>query len=124
MARAITSRKKALFFSALLFFLSLTVIIPTKILWPGIILSLGISLALRQYLLGRRYDMWISLFVFGGAFITAQFNINWEVFLPALFILGAFYLIIREWLTPDPITEEEIEENIEKEIEESDEMKK
>src|SRR3989338_4658468 len=117
MAHPITSRKKSLLLSGALFFIGLIAIAMMHSLWPGIMLAIGLPLALRQYLLGKTHDTIITLFVFGGTFLTVAFDIQWELFLPVLFALGAFYVLIRELFSPDPITEEEIEENTEQEIE-------
>ena len=70
-------------------------------------LVVSIPLALMQYLEGRRYDMWITLFVFCGAFITVQFDIQWEVFLPVLFSIGGIYIFFREWIEGKTAKEEE-----------------
>ena len=114
----ITSKKKAQALSTALFLLALAVLIVTENWWPGIMLAVGLPLALRQALMGRTYDMCISLLVFVGTFVTVQFNIAWKVFLPMLFSIGAIYILCREFLTPDEPTEEEKEEDTQHEIEE------
>ena len=81
----------------------------------------GIPFAFRQYLLGRTYDMIVSLVVFLGVFITVQFQITWNVLLPVLFTLGGLYVFFREFFGPKDITEADIEENQNKEIEEEEE---
>lgn len=81
-------------------------------------LAVGLPLALRQFLMGRTYDMAISLLVFVGTYVTVAFDISWRIFLPALLTLGAFYILIREWTESTTETEEEKEENIQHEIEE------
>ena len=81
-------------------------------------LAVGLPLGLRQYLLGRHYDMAITLLVFVGTFVTVQFDITWKVFLPILFSIGALYILAREFLTPDEPSEEEKEEDAQKELEE------
>lgn len=115
---AITSKKKAQAFSTVLFFLGLAILTYTEAWWPGIMLVIGLPLALRQYLLSRTYDMAISLLVFGGTFVTVQFEISWRIFLPILFTLGALYTLAREFITPEPETEEEKEEDVQHELEE------
>ena len=118
MAHPITSRKKAQTLSTALFLIGLGLLIFTENWWPGIMLAVGIPLALRQYLLGRTYDTYITLLVFVGTFITVQFEITWRVFLPILFTLGAIYVLCREFIAPEPPTEEEDEEDTQHEIEE------
>ncbi len=119
MAHPITSKKKAQTISTALFLIGLAVLIFTEIWWPGILLVIGLPLALRQYLLGRTYDMGITLVVFLGAYITVQFDISWRILLPILFTLGALYILFREFFGPqDETTEAEKEEDLQHEIEE------
>ncbi len=118
MAHPITSKKKAQAVSTALFLIGLAILIFTENWWPGIMLVIGLPLALRQYLLGRTYDMGITLLVFLGAFITVQFDISWRILLPILFTLGALYILFREFFGPQETTEEEKEEDIQHEIEE------
>jgi hypothetical protein len=117
--RPITSRKKAQALSTALFLVGLASLIFIDVWWPGIMLIIGLPLALRQYLLGRNYDMMVTLFVFVGTFISVQFDISWRIFLPILFTLGALYILFREFLGPDETSEEEKEEELNHEIEEN-----
>lgn len=114
----ITSKRKAQATSTALFLVGLAILVFTDVWWPGMMLVLGLPLALRQYLLGRTYDMLISLLVFVGTFVTVQFDISWRLFLPILFTLGALYILFREFFGPDETTEEEKEEELNCEIEE------
>jgi ABC-type multidrug transport system fused ATPase/permease subunit len=114
----ITSRRKAQAISTSLFLVGLATLIFTDDWWPGIMLIVGLPVALRQFLLGRTYDMIVSLLVFVGTFITVQFDISWRLFLPILFTLGAIYILFREFFGPDETTEEEKEEELNHEIEE------
>ena len=114
----ITSKKKAGALSTSLFLLGLATLIFTQAWWPGIMLIVGLPLALRQYLLGRNYDMLVTLLVFIGTFVTVQFDISWQIFLPILFTLGAIYIFFKEFFGPDETDEEEKEEQINHEIEE------
>jgi predicted membrane protein len=118
MARPIVSEKKALILSFVLFLLGMAVLTYFRNFWPSIALVLGIPLALKQYLNGKKYDMYISLFVFIGVFITVQFNIKWHIFLPILFTMGGIYLFFKEFLNLRTTTEKDKEEEIEKEIDE------
>jgi 4-hydroxybenzoate polyprenyltransferase len=114
----IVSQKRAKVLSIALFLIGLAIVSFLKAWWPGIMLAVGLPLALRQYLLGRPYDMGISLFVFVGVFITVQFDIAWEVLLPVLFALGGIYLLFREFSESDTVPLREQEEDINHEIEE------
>jgi hypothetical protein len=114
----LTSKKKAQTLSSILFLISLVALLFFGFWWPGIMLAVGIPLALRQFLLGRSYDAVISLLLFVGTFITVEFEISWQMFLPVLFTLGAIYVVFREFLSPDDTTEEEAEEELNHEIEE------
>jgi predicted membrane protein len=98
MPQPIMSYTGAKIISFILFFLGLALLTYLKAWWPGIMLAIGIPLAIRQYLLGRHLDMYVSLFVFGGIFITAQFQIKWEILLPLLFAIGGIYIFLREYI--------------------------
>src|ERR1041385_5439155 len=114
----IVSKKRAKAISVALFLIGLAIIAYLKAWWPGIMLAVGIPLAIRQYLLGRHYDMGVTLFVFVGVFVTVQFDISWEILLPVLFALGGIYILFREYLESKEEPLEEEEEDINKEIEE------
>lgn len=118
MAHPFVSKKKAHASSTALFLIGLAVLMVTESWWPGILLAVGLSLALRQFLLGRVYDMMTSLLIFVGAFVTVQFDISWRILLPILFTLGALYILFREFIGNDPVTEEEKDEDTQHEIEE------
>jgi hypothetical protein len=118
MSRRIVSKKRAKAVSVALFLVGLAIITYLDAWWPGIMLAIGIPLALRQYLLGRQYDMGVSLFVFVGVFVTVQFDISWEILLPVLFALGGIYILFREFLESKEEPLEEEEEDINQEIEE------
>ena len=119
----LASKKRAKALCVALFLIGLAILSYLQAWWPGIMLVTGIPLALRQYLLGRHYDMGVSLFVFVGVFITVQFNISWEILLPVLFTLGGIYLLFREFLESreTPLAEEE--EDVNQEIEEDQHQK-
>jgi uncharacterized membrane protein len=118
MASQITSKKRAKALSFALFLIGLAALTYLQVWWPGIMLAIGLPLALRQYLLGRLYDMGITLFVFIGVFVTVQFDISWEIVLPVLFTLGGIYIFFREYLESKEASEEEDEEDHNAEIEE------
>lgn len=118
MAKAITTKKRAKAIALGLFLVGLAIVTFTKSWWPGVMPMVGIPLAVRQYLLGRNYDAAISLFVFLGVFVTVQFSISWEVFLPVLFVLGGIYIFFREYIESKTAPEPENEEDLNREIEE------
>jgi hypothetical protein len=110
----IVSKKRAKVLSFALFLIGLAIISYLQAWWPGIMLAIGIPLALRQYMLGRPYDMCLSLFIFVGVFITVQFNITWEI----LLALAAIYIVFREFVESREEPLEDEEEDINHEIEE------
>jgi|HubBroStandDraft_4_1064222.scaffolds.fasta_scaffold280370_2 hypothetical protein len=114
----IASKRRAQALSVALFLIGLAIVAYFNAWWPGIMLAVGIPLALKQYLLGRHYDMSVTLFVFIGVFVTVRFNIAWEVLLPVLFALGGIYILFREYLESKSETLEEEEEDTNQEIEE------
>ena len=118
MAHAVMSKRKAHTLSFALFLIGLAIISYFKFWWPGIMLAVGLPIATRQYLLGKRFDMIISLVVFLGAFITVQFNIRWDIVLPVLFTIGGLYVFFKEFFGPKEVVEEEVEEDTNIEIDE------
>lgn len=118
MARARTSVRKALVFSFLLFVLGVIILTILNKWWPGIMLVMGIPLALRQFLMGRIYDMFISIIVFVGAFVTVQFEIPWNLLLPILLTIGAINIFLKEFFGVVPFNQADEEEDINHEIEE------
>jgi hypothetical protein len=118
MNRPLTSKRKAQTITTALFLFGLAVLIISDLWWPGIMLAIGLPLALRQYLVGRTYDMFVSLLVFVGTFVTVEFDISWRIFLPILFTIGAIYILVREFLEKEEEDESEKEEDINHELEE------
>lgn len=111
MSKPVLLRKKTKIVALIIFLLGLIILTYTGAWWPGIMLVMGLPLAILQYLQGRKYDMAITLFVFVGAFVTVQFNIKWETFLPVLFAIGGIYIFFREWIQSRTTEEEEMEED-------------
>jgi hypothetical protein len=121
MAHPKVSQKRAKALSSSLLLILLAIISFTGNWWPGIMLVVGLPLSFRQFLLGRNYDMGLSLTLFIGAFIVSSgYEISWNTLLPVLFTIGAIYTLAREFITPFPTTEAEDEESLSKEIEEED----
>ena len=120
MAHPRTSKKRAKAISSALFLTGLAIVLISSHVWPLIMLVIGVPLAIRQFLLGRDKDMLVSLFVFLGVYITAQFDVSWQILLPVLFIMGAIYILAQEFLTTFDHPESEDEEDLNHRIEEKD----
>lgn len=119
MPHPIASRKRAHALCGALFLLSFAVLVITNSWWPAILLVIGTPLALRQYLLGKQYDGLVSLFVFGGLYVTLQFDLPWRILIPVIFTLGAIYILLREFFGPEEgISEVDEEEEVLQEIDE------
>ena len=123
MWRQLTSSKRARALSLALFLLGLALISFLGAWWPGIVLVIGLPLAFKQFLVGRAHDMILTLIVFGGVFITYQYEIDWQMLLPVLFLVAAVYVIFREYTDRSNPTTIEEEEDINIEIEEEEEDK-
>ncbi len=123
MPNQIVCKKKAKLFSFLVFLVGLAALSYSRMWWPGILLAVGIPLALKQYLRGRNYDFGITLFVFIGGFVTVAFDVQWEIVLPVLFIIGGIYILCRDFLEGPLSSEPEIEEDMNEEIEEENKKK-
>lgn len=118
MSHPFVSQRRAKAISSALFLFGLAIVSFMKSWWPDIMLVIGIPLAARQALLGRFYDMVISLVLFVGVFLTAQFDVSWEVLLPVVFTVAALYVLAREFFESKMLEEEEFEEDINHELEE------
>lgn len=123
MATPLASQKRVKAISLALFLIGLAILSFLDAWWPGIMLVVGIPLALRQFLLGRHYDAAVSILVFGGVFITVQFDISWQILIPVFFTVGGIYVLFREYLESKNAPEEEKEQDINEEIEEEQEDK-
>ncbi|MCI0382460.1 MAG: hypothetical protein L0207_05375 [Chlamydiae bacterium] len=107
MAKPLTTKKRAKRISLAIFLIGIAILTYSGKWWPGLMLAIGIPIAARQYLLGRHYDVGITLFVFLGVFITVQFNISWKILLPVLFTIGGIYIFFREYIESRVESEEE-----------------
>ena len=118
--KQITSLKRAKALSLSLFLVGLAICSFTQSWWPTVMLVAGIPLALKQLLLGRPQDALPTLVVFIGVYMTYQYQINWEMLLPILFLIAAIFVLYREfWTTRYPPLDEE-DEDINIELEEDD----
>jgi len=118
MAHPKASQKRARAISSSFFLIGLAILSILGQWWPGILLVIGIPLAFRQFLLGKIYDAFLSLVIFVGAFVATRYEISWEILMPVLFVIAALYILIREFCSPRETPEPEIEESLNKEIEE------
>ena len=118
MGKQIFSHKKIQALCVGLFLIGLALITFFNYWWPGIMLVAGLPLGIRQYLLGKYYDVAVTLVVFLGVFFTVQFHIPWKLLLPILFVIGAIYIFFRDFIESKEESEVEREEDLEKEIEE------
>ncbi len=118
MAKQLTSRRRARALSSALLLIGLAILLFLDAWWPAIMLVIGIPLAMKQFLLGRYNDMLLSLGVFVGFYIVATFDISWKILIPILFIMGAVYLLLKEYYAGQIVTEDEKEEEINHLIEE------
>ena len=104
----LTSKRRAKALSLSLLFLGLAILSFTGEWWPSVVLVAGIPLALRQFLLGRPHDFILTLLVFSGVFVTYQYEVNWQLLLPVLFIIAAIYIVFKEFaISSQPTYEEE-----------------
>jgi hypothetical protein len=122
MTHPFVSERRAKALSSALFLFALAIVSFMNSWWPDLMLAIGIPFAMRQALLGRFYDMTISLVLFLGVFFTAQFDVSWEVLLPVVFTVGALYVLAREFFESKMQEEAEAEENANHEIEEETEI--
>ncbi len=110
-------RAKAISSSA--FLIAIAFLLFTNQWWPGVLLAIGLPLAIRHFLLGRMYDMFLTIAIFGGGFLVSGYDIEWEVLAPVILVIAAIYMIAREFLDPEISTEAEDEESLSHEIDES-----
>ena len=122
MTHPFVSERRAKALSSALFLFGLAIVSFMNSWWPDLMLVIGIPFAMRQALLGRFYDMTISLVLFIGVFLTAQFDVSWEVLLPVVFSVGALYVLAREFFESKMPEEETIEEDLNHELEEESEV--
>lgn len=66
---------------------------------PALLLAIGFALTLRQILKGHRLDVIVCAIIFGGAFFSSFLDFFGRIFLPALFVLGGVYFILRQFFS-------------------------
>jgi phosphotransferase system glucose/maltose/N-acetylglucosamine-specific IIC component len=118
MAKPIVSKKRAnaLSYAILLFMLALISFRGSW--WPDICIAIGTSLAFRNFLRHQYKDMVANIIIFGGLYAYVAFGLSWAIVLPVMLILGAIYVLFKEFLIAEEETEVEHEEEINQEIEE------
>ena len=119
MAHPKVSYRRAKAISGSLFLIGAAILLLTDNWWPNILLVIGIPLAIRHYLLGRTYDMFLSLAIFGGGFIASGWDIKWDILAPVILVIAALYMLAREFFDPELYSEAEDEESLNREIDES-----
>lgn len=107
MAKPLIAKNKVEALSTALFLIGLATLFFIESWWPGIMLVVGLPLALKQFLQRRIHDALLTLFVFVGFFTIAQFNISWKILIPILFIMGAVYILCKEWVKSETGEDEE-----------------
>jgi len=118
MSNLIVCKKKATRFAFCLFLIGVAILSYGGNWWPGIMLAIGIPLAIKQFLLGKRYDVLVTLFVFCGVFASVWFDLYRKPVLPVLFITGGIYILFRDFFESSLPNEKEREEDLNEEIEE------
>ncbi len=98
MAKRIVSDKKASAAYLSLFLIGIGILIWSSYWWPGVAIVLSVSLALRQFLVGRRSDMWTSLMLGSVITLLSIFSLDWAIVLPVLFIFSGLYIFFRDFL--------------------------
>lgn len=119
MAHPKVSYRRAKALSSSFFLVCLALLLFTDQWWPGILLAVGLPLALRHFLLGRKYDMYLTLTIFVGGYLVSGYDIKWEILAPTILVIAAIYMLVREFFDPEISTEAEDEESLSREIEES-----
>ena len=118
--KQILSQRRSRGLSYSLMFVGFAVLAAFDAWWPSILLVIGIALALKNFLLGKLYEMTLSLIIFIGVYIGYRFQFKGEVALTVIFGLAATYFFLKEFIGPaEPEeTEAELEEDLNHEIEE------
>lgn len=116
MSKRLMSKQKSEILSNCAFLLALTVLLYTGAWWPGILLALWVTLALRQYLTGRMYDVLVTSVLLLGLFLVNFFQIDWNVLMPILFVLGGIYIIFREAYFAEDTNGEDKAKEIEEDV--------
>lgn len=112
MALPILSKRKSDAIANGVFLAGIGILLYTHAWWPGILLVIWLSLATRQYFTQRIYDLIISSVILLGLFIVTLFNINWEILMPVLLVVGGIYIIFREYFFAEDFDDEDLSRKI------------
>lgn len=116
---ALLSKSKADGIFLLLVVIGMMIVYASGMWWPEIVLPIGISLSFKQFLRGRKYEMYLSFFVFTLLYLSSKFKVKWEVLMPILLSTGALYLLFYEFFFPKEKDEVQEEEEMNLKIEEN-----
>ncbi len=118
MHKQITSKKRAGAISLALFFVGLGIVSIFDAWWPALMIVIGFPLALRQFLVGKYYEMLITILIFGGIYAIDQYKFSGNVILPVVFFVCALFILMREYVDNKTEQEDQKEEDLNHEIEE------
>ncbi len=91
------SKRKADAVSNGVFFVMLGILFYTDQWWPGILFAIALSYSLRQYLTGRRLDLFISLVAIGVLGLLTLAGHLLSGLFPFLFIAVGLFIVAREF---------------------------
>lgn len=114
------SKRRARTLSNVVLLLGLAFVVFFESWWPDVLFVIGLSFALKDFLLKKWHDFFVNILVFGGLFLYFHYNVrfNLNYIIPVGLTVAALYILYKEFLIPKRETEVEIEEEINKEIEE------
>lgn len=125
MGKAIVSRRRASKIYTAILLVGIAVLWITGSWWPGPLLVIGTALGIKQTLVGKKRDAIITFVVFYGFFSLYYLNISWQILVPSIMIITAFYIVAKEWVDDRRIpTEKETDEEIQRQLEEDQTRKK
>lgn len=95
------SRRKADTTANGIFLILLGIIFYAGTWWPGIILAIAVNIGMRQFLTGRKTDFFVTVAILLVIIAFTYFEFTSSFVIPALFIAGGIYLIMREYFLYD-----------------------
>lgn len=107
-----------------IFLVGLAILFITKFWWPGILLVLWVSVGVREYLSRRYYDFFISTIILLGLFAVYMLKLDWNVLVPVVFVVGAIYIVMKEFFFTSKSRLEEKIKQLESDLEEEKEEEK
>ncbi|PCI78246.1 hypothetical protein COB21_01045 [Candidatus Aerophobetes bacterium] len=125
MSKGICSRKRASKIYIALLLVGIAILLITNSWWPTILLVVGTALGVKQALVGKRKDATLTFIVFYGFFFVQFIHLAWQILVPSIMIITAFYIVAKEWIEDRRLpTEKETDEEIQKQLEENSESGK